>query len=58
MACPHCGAQTHAPFPDEMQAPIQYGPNILTLMAYLHYYQVIPFARLRGSSLAMCGICP
>lgn len=46
-ACPHCGARTHAPFPEGVRAPVQYGPNILTLIAYLHYYQLIPFARLR-----------
>lgn len=46
-ACPHCGARTRAQFPEGVRAPVQYGPNILTLIAYLHYYQLIPFARVR-----------
>lgn len=45
--CPSCGTRARAAFPPEVQAPVQYGPGILALTAYLHYYQLVPLARLR-----------
>ena len=39
--------RTPPTLPEGVRAPVQYGPNILTLIAYLHYYQLIPFARVR-----------
>jgi transposase len=33
--CPACGATTRAEFPDGVAAPVQYGPNIAAVAAYL-----------------------
>ena len=44
--CP-CGHRTTAAFPADVRAPMQYGPEILAEMAYLHDYQLIPMQRIR-----------
>jgi len=45
--CPHCGQLQAAVFPAGVQAPTQYGPNVLAQVVYLHSYQLLPLARLR-----------
>lgn len=45
--CPHCCQQQAAVFPAGVQAPTQYGPNVLAQAVYLHSYQLLPLARLR-----------
>lgn len=45
--CPQCGQRQQAPFPAGVQAPTQYGPNVLAQAVYLHSYQLLPLARLR-----------
>jgi transposase len=41
-----CGHVTEAIFPAGVNAPIQYGPNTVTLIAYLHARQYLPFERM------------
>jgi transposase len=44
--CPHCDLTNSAPFPAEITAPIQYGPNLQAACVYLNSYQLIPYKRL------------
>ena len=44
--CPACGAETRAPFPDGVNAPVQYGPRIGAFVLYLLHYQLLPEKRL------------
>src|SRR6266705_3367567 len=43
--CPHCQHLTIAAFPDGVQAPIQYGPNVGATAVYLIEQQLVPLAR-------------
>lgn len=45
--CRCCGRRTRALFPDGVNAPVQYGPNVLAHAAYLNSYHLIPSARVR-----------
>jgi transposase len=45
--CTCCGRRTRAVFPDGVNAPVQYGPNVLAHAAYLNSYHLIPSARVR-----------
>jgi len=45
--CACCQQQTRAAFPDDVKAPVQYGPNVLAHAAYLNSYHLIPLARVR-----------
>ena len=45
--CPGCGRWSRADFPDGVQAPTQYGPNVLAQAVYLHSYHLLPLARIR-----------
>lgn len=45
--CPCCGQRSRAVFPQGVNAPTQYGPNVLAHAAYLHSYHLIPLARVR-----------
>jgi|SRR5215469_1426504 len=44
--CPSCGTKTGAAFPEDVGAPVQYGPNIIALVVYLKTWQLIPEDRL------------
>lgn len=46
MCCLHCGTRTRAAFPTAVAGPIQYGPCLQALVAYLRYAQHLPGARL------------
>ena len=46
-ACPCCGQRSQAAFPENVNAPVQYGPNVLAHAAYLNSYHLIPIARVR-----------
>lgn len=45
--CPCCGQRSRAQFPGGVNAPVQYGPNVLAHAAYLNTYHLIPSARVR-----------
>ena len=40
--CKGCGAKVHAAFPDGVNAPVQYGNEIASLVAYLQTTQCLP----------------
>jgi transposase len=44
--CGRCGGETRAPFPEEVTAPVQYGPRLLAV--YLLHYQLLPEGRGHG----------
>lgn len=44
--CAACGAKTRAPFPDGINAPVQYGVTITAFVTYLLHYQLLPEDRL------------
>ena len=56
-ACPGCGKKNRAPFPERIDAPAQYGPNVQATALYLGSYQLIPFQRL-GETFAELFDCP
>jgi transposase len=43
--CQTCGALNSAAFPDGVNQPAQYGPEIKSLAVYLNQYQFIPYDR-------------
>jgi transposase len=44
--CPCCDRQAMADFPQNVLAPVQYGPRVKALSVYLHQQQMIPEDRL------------
>ena len=44
--CPHCGKVVHAPFPEGVNAPTQYGRSFMSFLAYLHVQQLLPSHRI------------
>lgn len=46
--CPVWCQKRRAAFPDGIDAPTQYGPNVLAQAVYLHSYHLLPLARLRA----------
>lgn len=46
--CPHCQNQQIADFPTGVNAPIQYGSSVESLVSYFSVYQYIPFKRLQN----------
>ena len=44
--CGKCGAETRAPFPEGVTAPVQYGANIAAVVVYLLHFQFLPGKRL------------
>jgi len=51
-----CGHQTEASFPNGINAPISYGPNIEATIAYLHTRQYIPFERMGEYFSDVCNL--
>src|SRR3989338_2766848 len=45
--CPHCGHENRGRFPGGVNAPVQYGPGVKSVMVYLSTYQFIPYGRLQ-----------
>ncbi len=46
--CAGCHRRNTAALPVGVDAPVQCGPEILALMAYLHCYQLIPLEPIRA----------
>ncbi len=46
--CPRCQNQQIADFPAGVNAPIQYGSSVESLVSYFSVYQYIPFKRLQN----------
>lgn len=46
--CPRCQNQQIADFPSGVNAPIQYGSSVESLVSYFSVYQYIPFKRLQN----------
>ena len=47
-ACPNCHKEQIAAYPVGVNAPIQYGASVESLVCYLSVYQYLPFARLQN----------
>jgi len=45
-SCPRCGQTNRASFPEKVLAPVQYGPRVKALGAYLMHFQLLPYARV------------
>jgi transposase len=54
--CGHCGRLTRAAFPDEVTAPVQYGPRIAAVVVYLLHYQLLPEDRLAEAMADLFGV--
>ena len=44
--CPQCQQRVQSPFPEGVNAPVQYGPRIRAIATYLNHQHFIPEARL------------
>jgi transposase len=54
--CPCCNLRQSAPFPAHVQAPIQYGPNVAAMVAYLHTRQYLPLKRAKELLGSLFGL--
>lgn len=54
--CPHCQRLTHADFPTEVKAPVQYGPRIAAIAVYLQVSQLLPQARTAEMCADLLGV--
>lgn len=54
--CTACGAKTRAPFPDGVNAPVQYGARITAFVIYLLHYQLLPENRLAALMADLFGV--
>jgi transposase len=54
--CPHCFKRTRARFPDEVQAPAQYGASIAAVSVYLLHGQFVPYARAAEFLRMLLGV--
>lgn len=58
VCCPHCQQLTAAPFPPEIHARVQYGPQVLGLGLYLRHYQLLPYLRIQETLSDLFGAGP
>ena len=56
VCCPGCGTRTRAPFPAGVDGPVQFGPRLEELAAYLRYVQHLPVVRLRDLLRELHGV--
>lgn len=50
-----CGHQHTADFPNGVDAPVQYGPNVRSMLVYLSQYQLIPQKRVTEAMADLFG---
>lgn len=53
--CPLSGKLVNAPWPTDVTAPVQYGPDFLAWLVYLNTQQFIPLARISQMSFDLFG---
>jgi len=51
-----CGHQAVSTFPDGVNAPIGYGPNVEAAVAYMHTRQYLPIERMSEYFSDICGL--
>ena len=44
--CPFCRLENRGVFPEGIQSPVQYGPQVEAMAGYLSVYQYLPYARI------------
>jgi transposase len=44
--CPECGRVNTGIYPEGVNAPIQYGPNVKSTVSYMSVYQYLPYKRM------------
>ena len=54
--CPHCATLQAPAFPAHVQAPVQYGEGIHSLVSYLNVYQYLPYKRLKEFLAQYAGL--
>ena len=56
LECSHCGQWTQGEFPEDVKAPVQYGPGVQQLAVYLKTEQLIPYERSRQFFADLFGV--
>ncbi len=58
--CRRCGLSTRAAFPEDVTAPVQYGPRLVATAIYLQNAHFVPEERLTQILRDLCGVslCP
>ena len=56
--CPFCNLQQSASFPEQVQAPTQYGDGFAAWTCYLHAYQMLPLERIAQLFSDLTGYRP
>jgi len=54
--CPCCDLRQMAHFPSHVKAPIQYGPNVMSTLAYLYSRQFVPLKRSKELMNSLFGL--
>jgi transposase len=54
--CPHCEQDVSGSFPKDVNAPVQYGPNLKALAAYLMHAQMLPYNRVQEVLRELFGV--
>lgn len=54
--CPCCKVRSQAAFPEGVNAPVQYGPNIKSFAVYLQHQQLLPEDRLQTLFSDLFGV--
>jgi len=59
-SCPACETKVTVPFPQDVKAPVQYGPRVQAAALYLGGYQLLPYQRLSElfGELFQCPLSP
>lgn len=55
VCCPACQQVSRGSFPEGVEAPVQYGPQIRALAVYLHEYQLVPLGRVSELLADLCA---